>query len=147
MAKIFNQTDRNPVGMIAHSMLTLAQFQAINGTGWVLADGGSIAGTKYAAITGTASAPDLRGMVLRGKNNSRADGNQNPDGESALGTYQADQIVSHTHPGNYAVTNTSSGWLLNGGNNVNFFGTIANAGGNETRMKNVTVNIFIKVND
>jgi hypothetical protein len=75
----FTQDNQNPVGMIVQSMLTEAQFQAINGTNWVLAAGQSVTGSQYATITGNSSIPDLRGMFLRGKNNSRSDGNQAPD--------------------------------------------------------------------
>jgi microcystin-dependent protein len=55
------------IGDMRHSMLSLAQFQSINGTGWVLADGSSCVGTKYQTITGNANIPDLRGRVLAGK--------------------------------------------------------------------------------
>lgn len=81
MAKVarFTQDNQNPVGMIVPSMLTEAQFQAINGTAWVLAAGQSAVGSVYATTTGSSTLPDLRGMTLRGKNNSRADGSQNPN--------------------------------------------------------------------
>ena len=165
MAKIFNQTDRNPIGMIVSSMLTLVQFQTINGTGWVLADGSTITGTKYAAITGTSVVPDLRGLHLRGKNNGRVDGNQNPDGEVALGTFQADAYGTHQHnnqartsywngstmvasqgqaQNGYGTPVPNTGWV--GGYSA-FDGLTDARGGNETRMKNITVNMFIKVND
>lgn len=63
------QGDLNPVGMIVSSMLTEAQFQALNGTSWVLAYGQSIAGSAYAQITGNSTAPDLRGRVVAGLDN------------------------------------------------------------------------------
>lgn len=142
--------NQSPVGTIKSSMLTLAQFQAQNGTGWVLADGGSCVGSSYATLTGFTTVPDARGLTLRGKNNGRSDGNQNPDGDSTLGTYQADGIGSHNH-GTYSSPNN---WMTNGGNNnqgviyVNNNGTIQNNAGaaNETRMKNITVNWFIRIN-
>ena len=164
MAKIFNQSDRNPVGMIVSSMLTLTQFQTINGIGWVMADGTSIVGTKYAAVTGLAVSPDLRGMVMRGKNNSRADGNQNPDGDVAVGTFQTDALQGHFHNartrGLAGVGNGTSSIPSPGDSNtaaVTGGSTVLDAiadGTNgtprmaaESRMKNVTVNHFIKVND
>lgn len=61
----FTQDNQNPVGMIVQSMLTEAQFQAINGTNWVLADGRSVAGTVYASVTGSSTVPDARGLFLR----------------------------------------------------------------------------------
>lgn len=67
------------IGAIQSALLTEAQFQAQFGSGWILADGRSVLGSKYETITGRSSIPDLRGVVLRGKNNGRNDGGQNPD--------------------------------------------------------------------
>lgn len=89
--------DLNPVGMIASSMLTEVQFQALNGPSWILADGRSVAGSFYATVTGFSIVPDLRGQFIRGKNNGRIDGNQDPDGERALGAWQANAVVPHDH--------------------------------------------------
>ena len=41
-----------PVGSIVPSLLMEAQFQAVAGNGWVLADGRSVAGSAYAVTTG-----------------------------------------------------------------------------------------------
>lgn len=159
------------IGDVKASMLTLAQFQAINGVNWVLADGSSAAGTTYAAITGASNVPDMRGQFLRGKNNGRVDGNQDPSGERALGVLQADQMQGHGHAyysnqnfnigGNagYArvprqtginadlqsadVVNTSNTPIREPTTNGSN-GTPRT--GNETRPRNVAVNYFIKVN-
>jgi microcystin-dependent protein len=66
-AALVSSSDLNPVGMIVSSMLTEPQFQALNGTSWVLAFGQNIAGSLYATVTGNSTAPDLRGRVLAGK--------------------------------------------------------------------------------
>ena len=148
-------SDPNPVGTIIHSMLTLAQFQSIYGTNWVLADGSATTNSMYSLITGNNNVPDMRGMTLRGKNNGRADGNQNPDGDSQLGTYQADMYGRHTHPTYLepSITQTGGYFAAWRASNVNGWTDITsngggpqNSGGNETRMKNITVNIFIKIN-
>jgi hypothetical protein len=161
------------IGQVTSSMLTEAQFQAINGTGWVLMDGRSVAGSSYAIVTGNATIPDARGMVLRGKNNGRSDGNQNPAGDNALGLFEDDRMQGHRHSlrGN---SGGGSAWNL-AGSNASVVGggspgtgdtyvdilaassaqaisaPIANAEGTprigvETRMKNITVNHFIKIN-
>lgn len=155
MPRIFFQSDKNPVDMIVQSMLTEAQFQTLNGTSWVLMDGRSVAGSAYATVTGSSTIPDARGMVLRGKNNGRSDGNQNPDGDSTLGAYQGDQIASHNHNITVwggGVANFPSNSRIEWAPNTNVgssTGTdsIAATGGNETRMKNITVNHFIKINN
>lgn len=147
-----------PVGTVLHSMLSVAQFQAQYGTNWVLADGSSCTGTKYASVTGATTLPDMRGRFLRGK--SHASGN-NPDGDLALGTYTADRTGPHNHQqrvrlgtssvdasvpsgagfgpvytSNYTEVNESASGPLNTKNNT----------GTETAPRSITVNIFIRIN-
>jgi hypothetical protein len=166
-----NKGDQNPVGMIVQSMLTEPQFQDINGEGWILSDGRPVTGSTYEAITGNANAPDLRGLVLRGQNNGRVDGNQNPD-NPALGVFQDHAFSSHQHGGNSGIqsanhthvtdtlkgggiaygstaassanTNTNTG-QTSSTNSVNHTHAITSEGGNENRMRNMTVNTFIKI--
>jgi len=139
------------VGDITHSVLSETQFQALRGLDWVLCDGRSVAGSKLADEFGFANVPDARGQFLRGKNNGRADGQENPDGEVGLGTQQTDEINSHGHAFPWGSTAGSSGKM---GSSFQHNGTtpfpnanqVAVTGGNETRPKNITVNIFIKIN-
>jgi hypothetical protein len=138
-----------PVGTIRSSMLSLAQFQAeVDGT-WMLANGSSCVGTNYATVTGNTVVPDMRGMVPRGKNNGRSDGKQNPDGDVALGTQQDDQLATHSHQLTFHQDSGGGGAPNNnvhGSASINpIVKTTTSSGGNETRMKNVTVNWFIKV--
>lgn len=91
---------RSPLGTVIQSYLNEAQFQAIRGTDWVLMDGRDVTGSDYAALTGNTTIPDARGRYLRGKNNGRSDGNQNPDGDLALGTLQNDELMAHDHDHN-----------------------------------------------
>lgn len=114
-----DQGDLNPIGMIISSMLTEAQFQALNGTSWVLAYGQNIAGSSYATITGNVTAPDLRGRVLAGKDNmggSAANrltsGGSGVDGLTIGASGGADthtlseaQMPAHTH------TLTGTNWM------------------------------------
>lgn len=158
MPKVFDSSS-SAVGAVQSAMITEAQFQAQFGTGWVLADGRSVAGSKYASITGSANIPDLRGVVLRGKNNSRSDGNQNPGGERALGFYESDQMQGHFHSapttngvgGQYEVSGGGTGYDY-GAQSAPTTGPISdNVNGTprtglETRPKNVTVNYFIRIN-
>lgn len=153
-----------PVGTVTASMLTQAQFQAQTSTNWILADGRSVTGTVYATLTGNSTVPDLRGVALRGKNNGRVDGDQNPDGDLTLGTFQGDQYVSHTHSDaghahtTWFPTDPNHTLSSGGGTTGILQGTTGStstaaaaaniqlSGGNETRMKNVTVNYFIRIN-
>lgn len=157
---LVNVPSSGVIGEIKASMMTLAQFQAQFGTNWVLANGDSATGTAYATITGFTTLPDARGVALRGKNNGRADGNQNPAGDLALGTFEGDQFQGHT-PNNISSSQVTPsggtmGWMTgngNGGTQTAVNATLVSDGvngtpriGSETRIKSVVVNYFIKVN-
>lgn len=156
MAKLIDDSV-GPVGGLMSAMLTEAQFQAIYGTGWVLMDGRSVAGSKYASMTGNNSIPDARGLVLRGKNNGRGDGAQNPDGDLALGTFQNDAMQGHAHRSSNAYAGNPGGGANAGGSFLTLsqvtVDQLISDGANgtprtasESRMKNVTVNHFIRIN-
>jgi hypothetical protein len=151
-------SDKNPIGMIVDSMLTEAQFQALNGTGWILADGRNIGGSAYATITGQTTAPDLRGIYRRGKNNGRSDGNQDVAGERTLGNFQNDAMQGHIHQfttffnAGYSSAGASqgTGGSSGPGNTVGPVNDGVNGGPRtaaETRVKNLAVNVFIKINE
>lgn len=129
-----------PIGTIIQSMLTITQFQNIKGNGWILADGSSCVGSSYASITGFTVVPDIRGRTLRGK--SYTSGN-NPDGDLSLGTYQADMFANHNHTGGAI---SAKGFLVDPNTGAQVSAGTSFSGGNETRMKNITVNIFIRIN-
>ena len=140
-----------PVGSVVHSMLTEAQFQDEAGDGWILADGRSVADSSYAEITGFTTVPDLRGIFLRGKNNGRNTTLGNASGESALGTYQGDAFAEHSHSYSYQIPDAADGGSDGGGDTDRGLETINASTGSagsttETKPRNVTVNIFIRVN-
>jgi hypothetical protein len=155
------QADLNPVGMFVESMLTESQFQALNGTSWILADGRSVAGSKYATVTGLTIAPDARGLVLRGKNNGRSTATGDPT-ERVLGSYQGDGYRAHSHPNQFGDSMLGKRIIVDGislgtsvavsggpqsGQMANMGAGDVGANASETRMRNLAVNIFIKIND
>jgi hypothetical protein len=155
-----------PVGSVVYSMLDAATFSAQQSPGetWVLADGRSIAGLNlsYENLTHSSVLPNLLGVFIRGKNNGRNDGNQNPDGELAVGQFTADRFLSHNHGGgaHTHATSTQNGAAVQFGGlivRIPSTGTfnsdttssgiiIATQGGPETSPKSVTLNPFIRVN-
>ena len=150
MTKQFFAIENINVGEVKQSILTEAQFSTEYGEGWVLMDGRDITGSDLATITGNTTLPDARGIFLRGKNNGRSDGSQNPDGDLAIGTTQADEVGGHDHPG---VKHTPYGYdiYFSIGNNQlgyadNRDEVTGTSGGNESRPTNITVNTFIKIN-
>lgn len=166
-------SDLNSVGRIVESMLTEAQFQSLNGTAWILADGRSVTGSKYATVTGFTTVPNLRGVHLRGKNNGRADGNQDSAGERALGAFQSNALPNFTGWAytRYAIFRDSDTGCMIGQSTFSGSGPLAtqqdfaNSGGlgslvfnaansnaiyqsvTDVRVRNVAVNVFIKIND
>ncbi len=135
----------NSVGDVVASLLTIQQFQAQRGFGWVLCDGGSLGGTALGGLTGMNALPDVRGQFLRGFNAGRGDGKGDPDGDGhALGTYQADQFAAHSHKVPY--------WNGSGGGDAfqpaggGGGASSSTVGGNETRPRNTAVNYFCRVN-
>lgn len=156
------------VGTIVHSVLTLAQYQSLAGPGWVLAEGQSIIGSTLHSLTGMTNAPDARGRVLRGKNNGASGANYNPS-ELNLGEFQnqgtaknglslSDPGHNHSIPTWFSENGSSGSYAPNvqgyGGagpygsapTSSSGTGVTLGAGDNETRMKNITTNIFIKIN-
>lgn len=113
---------------------------------WVLADGRSASPyIEFIAATGMANIPDLRGMFLRGLNEGRNDGKQDPEaGTRTAGSYQADTLKSHSH-----LEELSSGenkdWYGGGDHGGNFIKNTAAFGGLETRPRNSAVYWYIKV--
>lgn len=144
------------VGDVKQSILTEAQFQSIHGSAWTLMDGKSVVGSQYETVTGNSTLPDARGQFLRGKNNGRSDGQENPDGDLTEGTFQVDEMQGHKHNldqggGGGAV----GGWFVTNNNNLSDTATMGPMisdgvngtprNGLETRPKNITVNYFVKI--
>ena len=123
------------IGEVRAADMTLSEFQAINGTGWIIADGSACTGSVYASVTGHSVVPDSRDRVLRGLG---------PTYSAALSATQNDQNKSHTH--SYTAPTGGAGLFPAGGSYGPTGSTTGSEGGNEARMKNVTVNYFIKIN-
>lgn len=157
-----------PPGTYCYSDLTLTQFQAIKGLGWVLADGQDCTGSRYAIIKGVTTVPDHRGLVPRVKDNGRG---INTSGNLPLGSYQPDQVGPHTHihdvnandySGFYDINPPPPGGLLsitpyisdqfdsNGGANKYRFkpsgSAVVSNGTPENNVRSLTVNAFIRIN-
>ena len=165
-----------PAGTIVYSMLDEHTFRQEMGAGenWIMADGRSIVGqgTRYEQL-GFTHVPNLCGVFVRGKNNGRADGYQNPDGELPLGQMTQDRFMHHNHTGqtgddspdhshgfggypfgaSYGGDNSTEnlGTAPNGfyrqtdGASVRHKHAIATDGGLETSPKSITLNAYIKL--
>ncbi|MBK9292950.1 MAG: tail fiber protein [Oligoflexia bacterium] len=136
-------------------------------TGFLLCNGSNISRTTYSALfaivstsygsgdgSTTFALPDLRGKFMRGIDGGAGN---DPDASSRttcasggnsgdnIGSCQADEIASHTHDLNSALTNASGSSTVGAGSNVLVSNASTTAtGGNEIRPKNVYVNYIIK---
>jgi hypothetical protein len=141
------------IGDIRNSLLTESQFQSRNGSCWVLMNGQSVSGSLYESLTGRSNLPSAAGRFLRNAGGSAA----------ALALTQEDDFKAHNHGGGDHSHSYSSGTsslnsagsypypssVLGGTRSaINNSGTIiASQGGSETRPKNLTVNMFVKINN
>lgn len=145
-AKNFNESTLG-VGAVQHSLLTQTQFQAQHGDCWVKMSGQSVAGSDYETITGKSTLPNSAGRFLRDI------GGNAP----ALGETQEDAFQGHHHNAmGYGNNGGSLGPAADGSSGdlgqlkitspksdgVN--GTPRTA--NETRPKNLGINLFVKIN-
>ena len=150
-------TNRNArIGDVKESILTEIQFQAVHDGTWVLMDGRDITGSDLATLTGSTTLPDARGQFLRGKNNGRLDGNEDPDGERAIGHWQEDKMQGHEHrlTGSFTGVAAGGGSAWGTGGTTDTHPTLYSDGtngtprtGSETAPKNIAVNIFVKINE
>ncbi len=159
-----------PLGTILPSMLDPNSFAKAVGDldrttrEWALADGRDVTDSNYGKLllsNNTSSTsegitlPDLRGMFLRGMNEGRDDGNQDPDDRKA-GKYQQDALQKHGHktdarkpPPSWTGRDTEPiGYTKTGDADALAarVTTVTEANtADETRPKNVAVYFYIKI--
>ena len=160
-----------PIGTVVPSLIPPGRFPAASGDSagfdptrvrWVPADGRSVAGSKFAAQIASA-VPDLRGLFLRGINQSeegmvRSDAYADPDGIRRAGEAQADafQIHGHKHEQGDGPDNPAGTFKGVNGNNVYMNGRIQEPAAirdsgeprvaRETRPKNAAVYYYVRIN-
>jgi hypothetical protein len=167
------------LGTVIASVLEYDHLIAITGdpavtnpatSGWIPADGRSIAGSKLSAQTGLQTAPDLRGRFLRGLNTIYSNGQpglvisaadeDDPSSNRKAGDYQGDSFKLHSHVASGHINGSVCG--SNGTHDVDSGGdkwncdpnlgdhnvvvSVTPFGGSETRPKNVSMYYYIKIN-
>lgn len=151
------------IGSVQQSILSLAQFQALNGDCWKLMNGASLSNTDFGDFTGKSTLPDMVANEAFARQSTT-------DISSNLGSYQEDAIQGHRHaisrptgnsngsqqtydieigysnPPNEEGTADSEDVYLRVAAPMSLtgFGTIRQD--IETRPKNYSINFFIKVN-
>jgi len=129
---------------------------------WCPADGRAVKGSRFEALTGTSTVPDLRGLFLRGLNYSEAnvirkDGWEDPDAGRIPGSGQKDALQDHWH---YENVDASRDWPnsgkegtavvasheFKGGERKSRGVEGANSNASETRPKNAAVFYYVRIN-
>jgi len=143
-----------PIGTVIASLRKpLAGGYLPGDSTWVLADGTpDVDDVGYRLDYLSGDTPDLRGVFLRGLNEGRTDGMQDPEGTGrTAGTSQADQFKSHEHRAHWSNAPPVSGgvwydiWSFYGPLPYSTCPAMEAAGGSETRPKNVAVYYYVKV--
>lgn len=151
--------------MPVSTILPYAGNPSVTPTGYLYCNGQAISRTTYADLfakigttwgqgdgSTTFNVPDLRGVVIRGWNDTASDGFIDPDSASRtarltggatannVGSFQQDALAAHTH------TYTGSGGSGFAGGVSGGFGAqvTGSTGGNETRGKNAFVGYIIR---
>lgn len=136
------------------AQLPAGMIQAFAGssapTGWLKCNGTAVSRTTYSALfaqisttygsgdgSTTFNVPDLRGEFVRGWDDGRG-----VDSGRTLGSYQADELKSHTHT--YASSTNSGGGGYSSRYGVPTTRTTNATGGNETRPRNLAFLYCIK---
>lgn len=151
------QTGNGRIGDVKYSVLNPENFVRENGKGWVLMDGRNINNTDLFRLTRLNNIPDGRGVFIRNMNAGRSVAEGDPAGNRAMGSYQADEIKTHTHQysdAHYAEVNCGNQGLFgNKGESDNDNGrcvttqTTVASGGPESRPRNIALYAYIKVNN
>lgn len=159
------------LGDIKYSILNPTQFAMVNGSCWVPMDGTSMAGSALAALIGNNTKPNGGGLFLRSQEFANSNNDPSRDSNSPIAAIQNQAVQSHNHgindPGhnhghNDYVRNTTQvaaaeSCCSNIGDNTfadnsrttanSTTGiTIQNAGGPETRPKNMNFWVYIRIN-
>lgn len=161
-----SRADEGHVGEVRYSILTEPQFQEIYGPEWELMKGQAIPiDSDLLHLWGRPHVPDARGLFLRGCNHDRTGEFTDHDHRGlAVGATQKDEFKRHNHGGGSHQhelhfefnASRSTGSCFNTMAEFHKFGVrhtqpsgdiILPMGGSETRPKNLTVNIFIKLRE
>jgi hypothetical protein len=153
-----------PIGTVVASMLAPRDFARLVGDNtnfdtrtaqWVPADGRPVSGSKYASAA-TSTAPDLRGVFVRGLNYSEPDrdrSRQEPqwadtDPERRPGSLQSDSLQQHAvvFPGRHQVLTGNTGFWTLSPQVYNGAASVPVTGDRETRPRNIALFHYVKIN-
>ena len=159
----FENKSVGAVGDIKYSILEPEKFIKENGSGWVLMDDKiPLQNSDLKNRYGITELPDARGMFIRGLNLKRSDSKMDPfvkennNRERLPGDYQPDDLIRHKHDMNYPLGRIDD-WKSQSWGGVDNQLLVASPGGthhetiefggNETRPKNISLYIYIKLNE
>lgn len=147
------------LGDAKYSILAIDDFQEVNGDCWVLMEGQNISSSRLGAY-GYSEIPDARGYFIRAHDTHDHDDPDRVDQDRSttlpVGSIQMDQFKSHNH--NLGAHGLMRTYTLNSSATGGFDNTITepnirdlplqmpNRGGTETRPKNISLYLYIRIN-
>lgn len=164
--------DGGDYGTVVYSVVPPGKISEVLGPGWVLMDGRPLKDSdKLRQLTQMERIPDARGIFLRGMNEGRSDGFEDPSGnrdilepkpQAHLFSSHKHSIIDNGHDHVLMVRNVGAGTLpevgiLYGGpthslgadklvRKANSNVTVDSFGGAETRPTNIAVYTYVKIN-
>lgn len=96
------------VGDVKYSILNPQQFAAQNGNCWVPMDGGSMSGSKLAAIIGGSNVPNAGGLFLRGQESQNGSTDNDPERSSGSTIAQVQDQAMQTHQHGFSGSTSSN---------------------------------------
>lgn len=161
--EMFSQVDSSgctgAVGDAKYSILAIDDFQELNGDCWVLMEGQNVSSSTLGTY-GINELPDARGYFVRAHDTHDHDDPNRVDLDRSttlpVGSIQLDEFKQHNHNlGSHGLMRT---YTLNSSATGGFDNTIGepnirdlplqmpNRGGTETRPKNITLYLYIRIN-
>jgi hypothetical protein len=143
--------DDSHVGDIRYSILSKDQFIRLHGGDWDLLRGQAVpVDSELREYWGDRNLPNANGVFLRSANHDQEASIGNPDGNVGIGHYQKDQFASHSH--RHGKMKAGDNKFQSRGGNAHWLGEFeevesSQAGGIETRPRNITVNTFVKIRE
>lgn len=146
------EQDNGFIGDIKYSILEPGKFETYH-PGWKLLKGQAIELDSGLGKEGITHLPDARGVFLRGMNENQNVENGDSDGNRSIGSYQNDEFKVHNHNLDIIIGHglwsfgdnvPGQGWACQW-NNAPETRLAHNEGGKETRPRNITLYIYIKI--
>lgn len=143
--------DHFRIGDVVYSVLKPDQFAKLHGAGWVPLDSRDIFGSQLqqfypSQLINGRNLPEGRGVFIRTMNSQDKAG-ADPDKNRTVGSFQDDELKSHSHVMTHGAGAGGKGGAIALTMQREWAYGTDPVGGVETRPKNIALYVYIKIND